>query len=158
MSYTRYPPQGVRGFAAVHRGSRYGQIKDYAATANDAVAVILQVETPHAIDLIGELAAVPGVDALFVGPGDLAAAMGRVGDVGHAEVQAQIARAAAAANAVGKPIGIVGPNPDAVGRFVRYGYDYVAVASDLSLLTGRAVEWIGAIRGQRPAATPAAAY
>jgi 2-dehydro-3-deoxyglucarate aldolase/4-hydroxy-2-oxoheptanedioate aldolase len=64
------------------------------------------------------------------------------------------------AHAAGKPVGIVGPNPDMVGRFIGYGYGYVAVGSDIAMMTGRASDWLGALRGEAPSApaAPAAAY
>ncbi len=153
----KYPPLGVRGVAAIHRASRFGQAPGYFQRANDEVAVIVQLETPDAITRLPEIAAVEGVDALFVGPGDLSAAMGRIGQVGDADVQALIAEAAAAARRAGKPIGIVGPNPDMVRRFLDYGYSFAAVASDLALMTGRAGEWLGALRDSAPP-TATAAY
>jgi 4-hydroxy-2-oxoheptanedioate aldolase len=158
VSYTRYPPEGVRGVAAVHRGSAFGQTKDYLKNASSGIAVIIQLETPESIERLPEIAAVPGVDSLFVGPGDLSAAMGRIGEVAHPEVQALIAKAAAGARAAGKPIGIVGPNPDMVARFVDYGYTWVAVASDLGMLTGRATDWIGTLRKRAPTTAATAAY
>jgi 2-dehydro-3-deoxyglucarate aldolase/4-hydroxy-2-oxoheptanedioate aldolase len=158
VSYTRYPPDGVRGVAAIHRGSRYGRVPDYLKTAGDGITVVMQLETPAAVERTAEIAAVDGCDALFLGPGDLSASMGRIGDIGHPEVQALIARAAELAHAAGKPIGIVGPNPEMVGRFLDYGYDWAAVASDMAMMTGRAVEWVAAMRGAPPVAAPAAAY
>ena len=158
VSYTRYPPNGVRGVAAVHRGSRFGQTKDYLKNASNDIAVIIQLETPAAIERLSSIAAVPGVDSLFVGPGDLSAAMGRIGEVGHPEVQALLAKAAKDAQAAGKPIGIVGPNPEMVARFIDYGYTWVAVASDLGLLTGRAIDWIGTLRKRSSTPSPTAAY
>ncbi|MDB6043488.1 MAG: 2-dehydro-3-deoxyglucarate aldolase [Gammaproteobacteria bacterium] len=157
VSYTRYPPHGVRGVAGVHRASRYGRAGDYFTTANDEIAVVIQLETPEAIERLAEIAAVPGVDALFVGPGDLSAALGRIGEVGHPEVQALIAKAAQMAHTVGKSIGIVGGNPDMVGRFLSYGYDWAAVASDVGMMTGRAVEWAAAIRARNAAFAAAGA-
>lgn len=155
----RYPPDGSRGVAAVHRASRFGRVPDYLRRANAAACNIVQLETPEAIERLPAIAAVPGVDALFVGPGDLSAAMGHVGDIAHPEVQRMIERAAAAARAAGKPVGIVGPNPQMVGRFLGYGYSFAAVASDLAMMTGRAGEWLGTLRGEAaPAAQPAAAY
>lgn len=154
----RYPPEGSRGVAAVHRASRYGRAPGYLGGANAGVCTIVQLETPEAIARLPEIAAVPGVDGLFVGPGDLAAATGHIGDIAHAEVQALIADAARAAAAAGKPIGIVGPNPAMVGRFLDYGYGFAAVASDLALMTGRALDWLGELRGTAPAAAPLAAY
>ena len=155
---TRYPPDGIRGVAAVHRGSHYGRIPDYFKQANATTAVIIQLETPEAIERMAEIAAVPGVDALFVGPGDLSAAMGRIGEISHPEVQALIEHAARMARDLGKPIGIVGPNPAMVARFLGYGYDFVAVASDMGMMTGRAVEWLAEIRGGQAAPAAEAAY
>jgi 2-dehydro-3-deoxyglucarate aldolase/4-hydroxy-2-oxoheptanedioate aldolase len=148
VSYTRYPPDGVRGVAAVHRGSMYGCANDYFKTANDGIAVIIQIETPEAIERLPQIAAVPGVDALFVGPGDLSASLGRIGEVSHPEVQALIAKAAQFARAAGKPIGIIAGNPDMLGQLMSYGYDWGAVASDLGILTGQAVEWVTEIKGR----------
>jgi 4-hydroxy-2-oxoheptanedioate aldolase len=155
----RYPPDGTRGVAAVHRGSRFGRTPDYLRNANAAACTIVQLETPEAIERLPEIAATPGVDALFVGPGDLSAAMGHVGDIAHREVQALIEKAARDARAAGKPVGIVGPNPEMVGRFLDYGYSFAAVASDLAMMTGRASDWLGALRGEvAPSVQPAVAY
>jgi len=158
VSYTRYPPEGVRGVAGVHRASRYGRAGDYLKTANNDIAVVLQLETPEAIARLPQIAAVPGVDALFVGPGDLSAAMGRIGEIGHPDVQALIQQAAQAAHAAGKTIGIIGGNPDLLGRFLGYGYDWGAVASDLALMTGRAVDWVTSLKGRALAPTTGPAY
>lgn len=159
VSYTRYPPEGVRGVAAIHRASRYGQAAGYLQGAGQEIRTILQLETPAALAALPEIAAVPGVDALFVGPGDLAAAMGHLGDIAAPEVQEAVAGAAAAARRRGRPVGIVGPNPDMVRRFFDYGYDFSAVASDMAMLTGRAAEFLGALRGTpTPGPTSAAAY
>ena len=119
--------------------------------------MIVQLETPEAIERLPEIAAVPGIDALFVGPGDLAAAMGHIGNIAHPDVQALIEHAARMAKEAGKPVGIVGPNPDMVRRFIDYGYNYVAIASDLAMMTSRASEWLAALRqSTAPAPAPAA--
>ena len=159
-SSMRYPPDGVRGVAAVHRGSKFGRVPDYLKRANGEICTIVQLETPEAIERLPEIAAVPGIDALFVGPGDLSAATGHIGNIAHPEVQALIARAAADCHAAGKPVGIVGPNPDMVGRFIGYGYDFAAVASDIAMMTGRANDWLSVLRGEQATAipAPAAAY
>ena len=154
VASTRYPPQGTRGVAAMQRGSRYATVPDYLGRANDEIAVIVQVETPAALDALPAIAAVDGVDSIFVGPGDLSAAMGHLGDIAHADVQAALARAAAACRAAGVPCGIVGPNPAMVRRFLGYGYSWVAVGSDMSMMVGRAGEWLGELR--RAPAAPAA--
>lgn len=146
VSYAKYPPQGVRGFAAVHRASGYGTARDYAQRANDSVFTIIQLETPPAVAALEEIAAVPGVDALFLGPGDLSANMGHIGNIAHPEVQAVIADVASRCRTVGKPCGIVGPTPQMVGGFVQLGYDFVAVASDMGMMMRQATAFIEAIR------------
>jgi 4-hydroxy-2-oxoheptanedioate aldolase len=150
VSFTRYPPDGVRGVAAVHRGSRYGRIDGYLKQANEHICVIVQLETPQALRELPAIAAVPGVDALFVGPADLSAAMGRLGEITHPEVQAALADAARAARANDKPVGIIGPNPQAVRRLLDYGYDFAAVGSDMAMMTTRAVEYLSELRGAAP--------
>ena len=158
VSFTRYPPHGVRGVAAVHRASRFGNDRTYLKDAADKIAVILQMETPNALANLEKIAGVPGVDALFVGPGDLAASMGHIGDIAHDDVQAAIADAARRARALGKPIGIVGPTPEMVRRFVGYGFDYAAIASDIAMMTARAGEFLAALKDLPAPAAPTGAY
>jgi 2-keto-3-deoxy-L-rhamnonate aldolase RhmA len=130
----RYPPEGVRGMAGMGRASRFGTTPDYFRTANAGLCSVLQLETTEAIGQLEAIAAVPGVDALFVGPGDLSGTMGHVGDLTHPAVMAQMADAARRAHALGMPIGTVGGTPETVARYRAIGYDFVAVASDLGLL------------------------
>ncbi len=146
VSYAKYPPEGVRGFAAVHRASGYGTAKDYPRRANDSVFTVIQLETPKAIAALEDIAAVPGVDALFLGPGDLSAHMGHIGNIGAAPVQAAIADVAARCRKIGIPCGIVGPTPEMVATFVAAGYDFVAVASDMGMMMRQATAFIEAIR------------
>ena len=158
VSFMRYPPHGVRGVAAVHRGSRFGTLPGYLANAHERAFSILQLETPEAVANLDAIAAVDGVDAVFVGPGDLSAAMGHIGNIAHPEVQALIAHAARSAARAGKPIGIVGPNPAMVGQFLEYGYSFAAVASDLGMMTGRAGEWLAELRKTAPVPAQQSAY
>ena len=134
VAATRYPPQGVRGMAGMSRGSRFGTTPDYLRTANDHICVVLQLETPQAMAQLEAIAAVPGVDALFVGPGDLSGAMGHVGQLTHPDVMASMADAARRARAIDMPIGSVGGNAETVAAYRTAGYDFVAMASDLGLL------------------------
>jgi len=147
VAYTRYPPDGVRGVAGTHRGSRYGAVANYLKRANDEVCVIVQIETLAALDKLEEIATVPGVDSIFIGPGDLSASMGFIGDIGNPAVQAKLAEGATACRRLGKPCGIVGPTPEMVARFLEYGYSWVAIGSDMSLMVGRAQEYLGKVRG-----------
>ena len=146
VQHAKYPPMGCRGFAAVHRASGYGTAPDYARRANDSTFVIIQLETPQAVDALEKIAAVPGVDALFLGPGDLSANMGYIGDIAHPAVQQVIADVAKRCQAIGIPCGIVGPTPDMVSRFIALGYAYVAVASDMGMMMRQANAFIEAIR------------
>ncbi len=147
---TRYPKdnnQGFRGVAAVHRGSLYGAIPDYLNTANDHITVILQIETISAFKNLSKIAQVPGVDAIFIGPGDISADMGFLGQVGHPEVQALLQEVPKQCRDLNMPCGIVGATPEMVKRYIEWGYDFVAIGSDISLLTSKAKENIALIRG-----------
>jgi 2-dehydro-3-deoxyglucarate aldolase/4-hydroxy-2-oxoheptanedioate aldolase len=146
VAYTRYPPEGVRGVAGSHRGSRYGNVDNYLKRANTEICVIVQIETVGALDRLEEIAAVPGVDSIFIGPSDLSASMGFLGDMGNPEVQEKLAGAAAHCRRLGKPCGIIGANPEAVGKFLEYGYSWAAIGSDISLMVGRAQEYLGRVR------------
>lgn len=109
-----------RAVAAVHGASRYRRDTDYLQRANDRGCVILQLETRAAVAGIAEIAAVTGVDALFVGPGDLAGDMDHVGAVAHPDMQAALREAAGAVRALGIPVGIVGPTVAMVRDFTEW--------------------------------------
>ena len=131
---TRYPPDGYRGFALMHRASRYGTIDGFAKKANDNICIMAQLETPSAIENLGEISAVPGVDALFVGPGDLSAAVGEIGNPGHEKVQGLMMDAAQRSAKAGVPIGTVMGMPEAVRKCQDNGYQFAAVAGDLAFM------------------------
>src|SRR5215208_6030293 len=107
VAATRYPPRGIRGVASVHRANRYGRVPDYFARADDEMCVLVQLETRAAIDALEAIADVEGVDGIFIGPSDLAASLGHLGNNGHPEVREMIDNAFRRAQAVGKPIGIL---------------------------------------------------
>lgn len=155
VAATRYPPQGIRGMAGMSRATRFGTVPSYATRANDGIAVILQLETPVAVRELEAIAAVPGVDALFLGPADLSASMGHVGGLTHPEVVAAMNDAVRRCKAAGKPVGTVGGTNDMVAGYRAAGYDYLAVASDLGLLMRAAQAAIAAYGAG--AAAPAAA-
>lgn len=161
VASTRYPLNGnggTRGVAAVHRGSRFGAIPDYLKKANAANCVILQIETPEALSKLPEIAEVDGVDAIFVGPGDLSANMGHIGDIAHPEVKTALQHAVKVCHAANKPCGIVLGTPELVAEAISWGYDYVAVASDMSMLLARARDQIATIRGQTVQAAKGGVY
>ncbi len=134
VSYTRYPPHGMRGLSMTTRANNYGRNPDYLTGHVDDLCVIVQVETPQAVAAIPQIAAVPGVDAIFVGPADLSAAMGHLGGAQHPEAQALIDQARDMAAKAGKPIGILGFGTDLARGYVARGFDFVAVAGDSWLL------------------------
>jgi 2-keto-3-deoxy-L-rhamnonate aldolase RhmA len=147
VAATRYAPEGCRGMAGMSRASRFGTAPDYLRTANQQMGVIVQLETPQAIEQLEAIAAVPGVDALFIGPADLSATMGHVGLLTHPEVLALTATAIKRAKAAGKPIGTVGGTPEVVQQYLAMGFDFVAIASDLGLLMRSAQAALVAVRG-----------
>lgn len=148
VAAAKYPPHGVRGMAGMSRGSRFGTVKDYFKVANDAVSVILQIETPEAMAQLEEIAGVPGVDSLFFGPGDLSGAMGHVGNLMHEDVVKLMADGVQRCHAMGKKVGTVGGTPEAVAIYRASGFDYIGCASDLGLLMRSCAVVLSGIRAQ----------
>jgi len=146
VDLTRYPPVGHRGYALMTRASHYTAVADYAATATDSLCVIAQIETPEALARMEEIGSVPGIDALFVGPGDLSASMGHPGNPGHPDVQNAVADFVRRSNALGKPAGTVFGSPSQVARCFADGFRYVAVASDLAFMIGHARTALAQVR------------
>ena len=151
VAYTRYPPHGIRGVAGMHRGNRWGTVPDYfKSAAADELCVMVQIETLAALERLPEIAAVPGVDSIFIGPADLSASMGHIGDIGNAKVQDTLRDAARRCRELGKPVGIIGANPDFVAKYVAYGFNWIAIGSDMAFMTSRAQEWLSKARGLAP--------
>lgn len=138
VAATRYPPQGIRGVSVGHRGNRYGTVANYFQIANDNICVAVQIESRAAVEAIDEIIAVEGIDALFVGPSDLAAAYGHIGNANHPDVQAAIAHVFERAHAAGKPSGILAPVQEDAERYLAMGSTLVAVCADLGLLRNAA--------------------
>jgi 2-dehydro-3-deoxyglucarate aldolase len=134
VAATRYPPAGMRGVSVSQRSNRYGAVPDYFANINEQIAVVVQIESRAGVAAAAQIAAVDGVDALFIGPSDLAAAYGHLGNAAHAEVQAAIAEVHAAARAAGKATGILSPVEADARRYLDMGMALVAVGSDLGVL------------------------
>ena len=134
VAATRYPPAGVRGVSVSQRSNRYGSVADYFKVVNDNIAVMLQIESRAGVAAAAAIAAVDGVDGLFIGPSDLAAGHGHLGNPTHPEVQAAMVAVFAAAKAAGKPVGILSPVEADARRYLEMGASYVAVGSDLGIL------------------------
>lgn len=131
VAATRYPPQGVRGVSVSQRSNRYGTVPDYFKSINEHICVMVQIESLAGVAAAREIAAIDGVDCVFVGPSDLAAGMGHLGNAGHPEVQAVIAAVFADAKACGKPAGILAPVEVDARRYLAMGATFVGVGSDL---------------------------
>ncbi|HEY9357837.1 MAG TPA: HpcH/HpaI aldolase/citrate lyase family protein [Arthrobacter sp.] len=135
VAATRYPPQGVRGVgSALARAARWNRIPDYLARASDTVSVTVQIESAAAVEAVADILAVEGVDAIFLGPSDLAASMGVLGQQEHPEVRAAVERCLAAAKAAGKPAGVNAFNPATARAYMSSGASFVLVGADVAIL------------------------
>ena len=133
VAATRYAPQGVRGMGGA-RASRWGHNARYPHEANDQVCLLVQAETTTALANLDAIAATEGVDGVFIGPADLSASMGHVGNPGHPEVQAAIADAIARILRAGKAPGILTPDETLAQSYRDQGAVFLAVGLDTNLL------------------------
>jgi 4-hydroxy-2-oxoheptanedioate aldolase len=117
VAATRYPPAGIRGVSVAHRANRFGRVKDYLQRATEDLCVVVQIETAVAVKNIEAIASVDGIDGLFIGPSDLAADLGYLGDPKHPKVQAAMAQ-----------------NAEDADRYLGLGFAFVAIGSDLAIL------------------------
>ena len=131
VAATRYPPDGVRGVSVAQRSNRYGTVKDYMQVINDNITVMVQIENRTGIEAIDEICAVEGIDGIFIGPSDLAAAYGQLGNASHPDVQDAMQIVFTRAKAHGKPVGILAPVEADARRYIEMGASFVAVGSDL---------------------------
>ena len=129
-----YAPGGVRGFSVGHRANAFGRIAGYHAKAREQQLLAVQIEDEAGVANSAQIAAVDGVDVLFVGPGDLSTNMGAMGNPGAAHVQKAIASVREAAATAGKASGILAPVKADADRYLGDGFTMVAVGSDLGLL------------------------
>lgn len=135
VAATRYPPEGVRGVSVSQRGNKFGRVEDYFQRANEEICVLAQVETPTAAEACSDIAAVDGIDGVFIGPSDMAASMGHIGNAKHPDVVKTISDAAEACQNAGKPVGILAFNVDDAEAYFDAGFTFVAVGSDLGAVT-----------------------
>lgn len=131
----RYPPHGIRGVGGSTRATRWGRIRGYPQKVERELCILLQVETPQALDNIEAIAAVEGVDGLFIGPADLHATFGHIGERHHPEVWDRIESAIRRIRATGKAPGFLTPVEEDSHRILEIGGLFVAVATDAALLT-----------------------
>ncbi|MEJ5978823.1 4-hydroxy-2-oxoheptanedioate aldolase [Novosphingobium sp. PS1R-30] len=132
----RYPPRGRRGMGAgIARASRFNTIPDYVDAADDQICLLVQIESRQGLDNLEAIAAIEGVDGLFIGPADLAADMGHTGNMHHSAVQAAVESAIGRIQACGKPAGILTFDVDLNRRYLELGATFVAVGADVPIFT-----------------------
>jgi 4-hydroxy-2-oxoheptanedioate aldolase len=135
VAATRYPPAGIRGVgSALARASRWNRISDYLVTADDGVSLTVQVESTAGLAALGDIADVDGVDAVFIGPADLAASMGRLGQPEHPDVVTAIENALVTIVEHGKSAGVNAFNESIGRRYLDAGASFVLVGADVALL------------------------
>ncbi len=133
----RYPPQGVRGAAKFHRAAGYSiDFDTYFAEANDQLLTVVQIETASAVENVEKIAAVEGVDVLFVGPLDLSVSMGIPQQVDHPDFRSAIKRVVKASREAGKSAGILIPSSERLALTVSDGFTFIAVGSDGGIVAG----------------------
>ncbi len=137
----RYPPRGIRGVGtSLARAAHWGGIKDYARHADDEICLIVQIESQQGLANLDAIMAVEGVDAAFIGPADLAASMGYLGQPGQPEVKAAIEDALQRIAATGKAAGVFVTEPSLAKHYRECGASFIAVGGDTSLLRNAAVK------------------
>ncbi|WP_172331725.1 HpcH/HpaI aldolase/citrate lyase family protein [Mangrovicoccus sp. HB161399] len=129
-----YPPAGIRGVSGLTRATRFASVPGYHKAAREEIALLVQVETAAALDAIEEIAAVPGVDGIFVGPADLAAALGHVGEPSHPEVVAAMLGAVRRIVAAGRPAGVLSLDQAVTVQVIEAGATFVAADVDMAAM------------------------
>ena len=150
VAATRYPPAGIRGVgSALARASRWNRISDYLVTADTSVSLTVQVESMAGLAHLGDIADVDGVDAVFIGPADLAASMGKLGQPEHPDVVSTIETALAAIVEHGKSAGVNAFNKTIARRYLAAGASFVLVGADVALLARGAEKLVGDYKESR---------
>jgi len=134
VAATRYPPDGFRGVGVAHRSNKYGYNADYFKHINENICVTVQIESKAGVEAAADIAAIDGVDALFIGPSDLSAAYGVMLQPNLPEVQAAIQKIVDGAKQHGKACGILAPAEADARRYLEMGMTFVAVGGDTGLL------------------------
>lgn len=148
VAATRYPPSGIRGVASsLSRAARFGADADYLHKAADGICLFAQIESRAGLEAIEEIAAVEGVDGLFVGPADLAASLGHLGNPRHEDVQRAIDTALEAILAAGKVAGIFALGIEDARHRVSQGFRFVSLGSDIGVLAAGGRGLLASMKG-----------
>src|SRR3954465_3179964 len=138
VAAVRHPPRGVRGVAGTTRASRYGRIADYARKADEQVCLLVQIESREGLDNLEKIAAVDGIDGVFIGPADLSGGLGFRGQIQHPEAKAAIQDAVKRIRKCGKPAGILATDEASTRRYIEWGTTFTAVGLDAMILAKEA--------------------
>jgi 4-hydroxy-2-oxoheptanedioate aldolase len=130
----RHPMRGVRGVAGVTRASRFGRVANYATRAHEELCLLVQIETRLGLDNLEAIARTEGIDGLFIGPADLAAGLGHLGEIQHPENQSAIHDAIKRIRACGKPAGILATDEATARKYIEWGTTFTAVGLDAMIL------------------------
>ncbi|MFA9441458.1 4-hydroxy-2-oxoheptanedioate aldolase [Uliginosibacterium sp. sgz301328] len=148
VSAMRYAPRGIRGVGAtIARASRWGRVRDYLQRTEEELCLLVQVETRRGLENLDDIVCVEGVDGVFIGPADLSASLGHLGDAGHPDVQGAIEDAIRRIRAAGKAAGFLAPDPDMAKKALSWGANFVAVAVDTMLYTRALADALEPFRG-----------
>lgn len=149
VAATRYAPEGIRGIATMTRAARWTRVPDYLKRAREEICLIPQIETVKGLQNLEAIAAVDGVDAVFIGPADLSASMGYLGQPGHPAALAEVERAIARIRATGKPAGILTGDEKLVPRYLELGCTFVAVGVDAIVLAKAVDALLARVQGAK---------
>lgn len=135
VSAVRYPPRGTRGVgSALARSARWNRVEGYLDNADEHTSLFVQIETVEGVAAAAEIAAVDGIDGVFVGPSDLAASMGLLGQQTHPDVTAAVRSVFEAARTAGTPVGVNAFDPSVARAYADAGAGFLLVGADVSLL------------------------
>ncbi len=134
VAATRYPPQGKRGVAVSQRSNGFGTVPDYLKAINDSIAVVVQIESQDGVEHLEDILCVEGVDGIFIGPSDLSASLGYLGQTGHPRVRETIDYIAATARKHHKPLGTIAFEEKDIRTYMDQGFSFIAVGSDQGVL------------------------
>ncbi|MGM7670936.1 HpcH/HpaI aldolase family protein [Microbacterium sp. A93] len=163
VAATRYPPRGIRGVgSALARAGQFNRIENYLQRAHEITSLTVQIETDAAVRNARAIAEVDGVDAVFIGPSDLAASMGLLGQQEHPDVVAAVEQTIATVREAGKPVGVNAFAPATARRYLEAGASFVLVAADVSILARAteklAADWIPDATASEQKSTERASY
>lgn len=150
VSAIHYPPQGVRGVGtALARAANWNRIPDYLARANDEICLLLQVESQKGIDALDDILEVEGIDGVFIGPADLAADLGYIGQPGHPEVKNVVEDALRRIRTAGRAPGILATDPVLVKHYRDCGALFIAIGVDTMLLANNTASLAATVKGEK---------